>query len=94
MSLQRGTAMKTITIRGLDPEFLETLKSTAAKHNKSVNQLTLDILRENLGYKKSKKFSREYDDLDHLFGRWSAEEFEKIRGAIDRARQVDEELWQ
>lgn len=86
--------MNTVTIRGLDPDLLEKLKRTAAKQEKSLNQFTLDILRQSMGCSKGKKYSREYDDLDHLFGRWSADEFKKIQGAIDRARQIDEELWQ
>jgi len=85
--------MNTVTIRGLDPDLLEKLKRTAAKQEKSLNQFTLDILRQSMGCSKGKKYSREYDDLDHLFGRWSADEFKKIQGAIDRARQIDEELW-
>ncbi|ABW67615.1 FitA-like ribbon-helix-helix domain-containing protein [Desulfosudis oleivorans] len=85
--------MNTVTIRGLDPDLLEKLKRTAAKQEKSLNQFTLDILRQSMGCSKGKKYSREYDDLDHLFGRWSADEFKKIQGAIDRARHIDEELW-
>ncbi len=86
--------MNTVTIRGLDPDLLESLKRTAAKQEKSLNQYTLDILRQSMGFGKGKKYSREYDDLDHLFGRWSADEFKKIQGAIDRARKIDEDLWQ
>lgn len=86
--------MKTVTIRGLDPDLLENLKRTAAKQEKSLNQFALDILRQSMGRGKEMKYTREYDDLDHLFGRWNADEFKKIQGAIDRARQVDEELWQ
>ncbi len=86
--------MKTVTIRGLDPDLLEKLKQTAAKQEKSLNQFALDILRQRMGSGKEKKYTWEYDDLDHLFGRWTADEFKSIQGAIDRARQVDEELWQ
>ena len=85
--------MKAVTIRGVEPEVANKLKLTAAKQGKSINQLALEIVKEGLGLKKGKKFSREYDDLDHLFGSWSDEEFRKIHGKIDQERQIDPELW-
>ncbi len=85
--------MKAVTIRGVDPEVAEKLKTKAAEQGKSINQLTLDILKESLGFKKKKKYSMEYDDLDDLFGRWSDEEFQEIQDKINRERQIDPELW-
>ena len=85
--------MKAVTIRGVDPEVAEKLKTKAAEQGKSINQLTLDILKESLGFKKKKKYSMEYDDLDDLFGRWSEKEFQKIQGKIDKERRLDPELW-
>ena len=35
-----------------------------------------------------------YDDLDSLFGAWTAEEFSSIQGSISAQRQIDPELWQ
>lgn len=86
--------MKVVTIRGIEPEVSEKLKRTAADQGKSVNQLTIEIIKESLGLKKKKKFSREYEDLDDLFGRWSDTEFKKINGKITRERKIDPELWQ
>ncbi len=63
--------MKAVTIRGLEPEVAKKLKSAAAEQGKSIDQLTLDIIKEGLGLKKERKYSREYDDLDSLFGKWS-----------------------
>ena len=85
--------MKTVTIRGIEPEVSEKLKSTAAKQGKSINQLTIEIIKESLGLKKEKKYSREYDDLDDLFGRWSEDEFKEIHAKISKERQIDQELW-
>jgi len=34
-----------------------------------------------------------YHDLDHIFGRWSTEEFERIQGTIDKERKIDKKLW-
>lgn len=85
--------MKAVTIRGIDPEVADKLKTVAAEQGKSINQLTLEIVKEGLGLQKKRKFSREYNDLDHLFGRWSEEDFIAIHGRIQQERQVDEELW-
>ena len=85
--------MKAVTIRGVEQEVAEKLKAKATKQGKSVNQLTIDIIKESLGFSKEKKYSREYDDLDDLLGRWSEAEFQKIQGKINRERQVDPELW-
>ncbi len=85
--------MKTVTIRGVEPEVADKLKSAAAKQGKSINQLVLEIVKEGLGLKKQRKFSLEYDDLDHLFGRWTDDEFRKIYAKIDQERQVDQKLW-
>ena len=89
-----GGLMKAVTIRGVEPEVAEKLKSTAAQEGKSINQLTLDLIKAGLGLKKTKKYSREYDDLDHLFGRWSDDEYKDIQGKIDQGRRIDPELWQ
>lgn len=85
--------MKAVTIRGVEADVAEKLKLTAAKQGKSINQLTLDIIKEGLGMKKEKKYSREYDDLDDLFGRWSEAEFQEIQAKISRERTIDPELW-
>jgi len=86
--------MKAVTIRGVDNELAEKLKTMAKKQGKSVNQLTIELIQESLGLKKEKKFSREYDDLDDLFGRWSEDEFNAIYRKISRERFIDPELWQ
>jgi len=85
--------VKAITIRGVEPEIAEKLKTTAAKQGKSINQLSLEIIREGLGLKKERKYTRTYDDLDDMFGRWSAEEFSEIHSKINKERQIDQELW-
>jgi plasmid stability protein len=86
--------MKTMTLRGLDPELASKLKETADRDGKSVNQTALDALRTALGLGKVNRHTVVYDDLDHLFGLWDQAEFDRIQGRIDSARTVDEELWQ
>jgi hypothetical protein len=93
MTSHKEAAMKAVTIRGVDDKVSEKLKSTAMAQGKSVNQLTLEILKEGLGLKKEKKYSREYDDLNDLFGRWSEDQFQKIQSKMNRERQIDPELW-
>jgi gas vesicle protein len=89
-----GAIMKAVTIRGVEPEVAEKLKSTAKKQGKSINQLTIELIKSGLGLTKEKKFSREYDDLDHLFGRWSEDEFREVKNKIDQERRIDPEIWQ
>jgi len=85
--------MKTITIRGIEPDLAEKLKQTAKRSGKSINRLLPDILKQNFGMTKKKRFTVVHDDLDHLFGQWSEEEFNRIQGMIDKERKIDKELW-
>jgi len=85
--------MKAISIRGIEQEVSEKLKLVAQKSGKSVNQYIIDLIKKNMGMQKEKKYSRTYDDLDHLFGRWSDSEFERIRKSVDSQRKIDMELW-
>ena len=75
--------MTTIKIRGIDSEVSSKLKQVAKDKNKSVNQLVLDMIKQNIGMQKRKKYTKKYDDLDHLFGIWTDDEFNKIQGIID-----------
>jgi len=85
--------MKAITIRGVESVVAEKLKQTAVKQNKSLNQLVLEFIKKNLGMVKEKKYSRDYDDLDHLFGTWNEKEFNAIQKKLTQERQIDQELW-
>jgi ribosomal protein S24E len=86
--------MKAITIRGIDSSVSSKLKQVAKNEKKSVNQLVLDIIKENIGMQKGKKYTKIYDDLDHLFGIWTDAEFDKIQGIINSQRKIDRELWE
>ena len=83
-----------MTLRGIDQEVAKELKAKAAAQGKSINQLILDLIKAGLGIKKEKRHTREYDDLDHLFGRWSQDEFNEIQNKISSERRIDRELWQ
>lgn len=85
--------MKTITIRGIDDKVSEACKILAKKEGKSVNQFVLDTIKERVGFKKRKKHTVVYNDMDHLFGIWSEDDFKTIQGKINRERKIDKELW-
>ena len=85
--------MKTISIRGIDPELAKKLKQAASEQSKSINQLVLDTLRNGLGIKKEKKYTKTFTDLNHLFGSWSEEEFKTIQKKINNDRKIDKDLW-
>ena len=85
--------MKTITVRRLEPSLAKKLKQVANKEGKSVNQLVIETIKQYLGMKKERRFTMVYHDMDHIFGRWSEEEFEQIQGKIDSERKVEKELW-
>jgi HicB family len=80
--------MKSVTLRGVDPELAEQLKVAAKEQGKSINQLAIDLLKDCVGLTKRKHFLHTYSDLDHLFGRWSDEDFTTITNSIDRLRMV------
>jgi len=82
---------KVITVRGIDEEISLKLKQRARRENKSVNKLILDMIRQNVG--GSKRYKKEYHDLDHLFGKWTEEEFNSIQEMIESQRTIDKELW-
>ena len=86
--------MKAITIRNVEPLVSERLKLEAKKQGKSINQLIIDMIEQNLGFKKRKKYTNIYNDLDHLFGKWTEEEFNQIQSRIDQGKTIDAELWE
>lgn len=85
--------MKSISIRGVDDELALLLSEKSKTARKSVNQLVLEILRKEVGLNKKKQFTREYTDLDALFGKWSEKEFQSIQSKIDSERHIDSEIW-
>ena len=94
MSFNKGAGtMKTITVRGVNSVLSEKMRQAAKREGKSVNQVVIDIIRQYFGMMKEKKFTAVYHDLDHIFGRWSQEEFDRIQGKIDTERKIDKELW-
>ncbi|MBU0987079.1 MAG: antitoxin [Proteobacteria bacterium] len=86
--------MKSMSIRGIDPAMADKLRDIAKKQGKSINQVVLETIQKSLGLDKQPKYTRIYDDLDHLFGKWTQAEFDRIQGKIESERTIDKELWQ
>ncbi len=55
---KRGETMKAITIRGIDSSVSSKLKQVAKNERKSVNQLVLDMIKQNIGMQKRKKYTK------------------------------------
>ena len=91
--MQQEKDMGSLSIRGLDEELSDRLKKVASEQQKSVNQFVIDILKQQLGITKSKKFTQCFHDLDPLFGSWSDETFDTIQEKINSERHIDDELW-
>ena len=72
----------------------DKLRDIAKKQGKSINQVVLETIQKSLGLDKQPKYTRIYDDLDHLFGKWTQAEFDRIQGKIESERTIDKELWQ
>jgi plasmid stability protein len=85
--------MKNMTLRGLDPQLADRLQQAAKEEGKSVNQFVLDTLKKRLGLEKDQRFTAVHHDMDHLFGKWSEQEFGEIQNKIDAERTIDEKLW-
>jgi ribosomal protein S24E len=85
--------MKSMTIRGIDPELDKALKTKAAECQSSVNQLVIDALKAHFGLQKPQKYTKRYHDLDELFGCWDEGTFQQMETALQEQRQIDPELW-
>ncbi len=53
----------------------------------------IEAIKKHIGVDKEKQFTREWQDLDQLFNKWSKAEHNRIQGKIDPERQIDHELW-
>ena len=85
--------MKSFTIRGIENELYNEIKKLSDDKSMSVNKFILALLKEDTGLKKDKKYTRVYDDIDSLFGKWKAKEHRLITKKISSERVIDKELW-
>jgi plasmid stability protein len=85
--------MKQLTIRGIDSRLDHHLKQEAERRGQSVNRYVLSILRTAAGENPGSQSSVRYDDLDHLAGTWTEEEFVEFEQLLAAQRSIDEDLW-
>jgi hypothetical protein len=77
-----------LTIRRVPERVKKLLKELARREDKSLNQVSLEILERGLGLTGEEIV---YHDLDDLAGTWVDDpEFDK---AIEEQHNVDPELW-
>lgn len=84
--------MKTVTIRGIDPELDRAIKSRANQNNLSANQWILQALKKVTGTGKELLFKKHHD-LDHLAGGWSKEETTAFKKNTKVFERIDEDVW-
>ena len=84
--------MKTITIRGIEPELDRVIKSRAKQNNLSVNQWLLETLKKVTGISKEPVFKK-HTDLDALAGGWSKEEAKAFQKNTQIFERIDEDVW-
>jgi plasmid stability protein len=81
--------MRQITIRDIDPEVEQKIRSIAKGEGKSLNQIIKEII-----HKEFKKTQRPTSSLKELAGTWTQEEAAEFEQSIKACEQVDEEMWQ
>ncbi len=86
--------MKAITIRGVDKNLEKKIKNAAKSESVSINQFILNSLRKSLGLDKDNIHTKEYDDLNFLFGQWSDDDYDSFEKSQKEFQSVDTDLWQ
>lgn len=86
--------MKQLSLRGFDPELERRIRELARKERISLNRATLRLLRKGAGLEKTSKPSEVVgDSLDHLIGKWSADESREFLKSIRSLEQIDRFFW-
>ena len=85
--------MANFSLRGVDDATTSRLKAEASRHSMSVNAFLLRLIRQQLDLAAPRPAPRQYHDLDHLAGTWSAEEAHQFLRALADFETVDPELW-
>lgn len=85
--------MANFSLRGVDDATTSRLKVEAGRQGISINAFLLRLIRQQLDLSAPRAVRREYHDLDHLAGTWSAEETNGFLKAVADFNAVDRELW-
>ena len=84
--------MKSITIRGIDPDLDRALRSRSKSKKESINQTVLKILKNALGLSKPVIY-KTYNDLDELAGTWSVEDEALFNKQTEDFEKIDKDMW-
>lgn len=84
--------MSTMTLRGIDDVIASALKEKARQEDSSINTVVLNMLKVSLGLERKKR-SATYNDLDHLAGTWSEQDYAEFTGIVADFDKVDDEMW-
>ncbi len=82
-----------ITISNLDKVVFDRLKFEADRQGTDLKTLIVQIVKRSLGLENVSDKSTIYNDLDHLSGVWSMEEFIQFKGNVTEFSRIEGELW-
>ncbi len=85
--------MKALTLRNLPPDLVRFISRKAKAERTSLNRTVIGLLEDCVAGPKSAGIKSLNHDLDHLAGKWTAEEASAFDAALASQRQVDPELW-
>lgn len=87
--------MNQITVRGFDEELRDSIQRLASNEGISLNQAALKLLRRGAGLSDvGENPNIVGDSLDHLIGKWTREEADKLDAALMDFETIDEGIWQ
>ncbi len=84
--------MKSITIRGIDEELDEFIRSRASRDRISLNQTIKKLLKEAVGISYDDKNDRKKDFTD-IFGVWSQADLREFEQAVEDFGKIDPGDW-
>jgi hypothetical protein len=84
--------MANLSIRGVDDLAVDRLKTAARRQGQSLNAYLIDLINRDTGVGGGQARPR-YDDLDHLAGTWSADDYDAFAAAKADFEHIDERLW-
>ena len=85
--------MKPVTLRKIPPVLARSIRHRAEHKRISLNRAVLELLEEAVGAPKRPKQPVVHQDLDGLFGAWSAPEAAAFQKSLSHQRTIDPELW-
>ena len=86
--------MNQLTVRGFDDELAERIQRLAKRDGTSLNQAALKLLRKGAGLADPGQGADTVgSSLNHLIGKWSADEAAELEAALEEFEVIDEGAW-